>query len=140
MERADLGNPFEFWSAVRFAGLLVLYSLMVLFAMFNLTWVAQSLGNGRYLAFSILVLVPAAYATASRPMPRLATLALALLLLPQIHWTMLYVLGRQQTGGNPTIPLNAYIARNYRSGTPTLTDRGLLIAPPGYEEPAGRQE
>jgi hypothetical protein len=35
------------------------------------------------------------------------------------------------------VPHDAYLERSHRAGPPVATDKGLLVAPPGFEEPLG---
>lgn len=129
---------------LRFGLSIAAVSSLVLFALFNLTWIFASLA-GRFVLFIPLILVPLIYATAWPVLPRAATVLMALAMLPLLYWTTTWSI-RQQTQdlvalGFPGdfVPPNAYISRDYRTGPPVESKRGLLIAPSADEEIRGRR-
>ena len=70
---------------LRFGILITGISLLVLFALFNLTWIHASMA-GRFVLFVPLILVPLTAATAWPHLPRVTTVVTALAILPLIYW------------------------------------------------------
>jgi len=130
---------------LRFAALFVLVAALLLFALFNVTWVYNELSSPRYILFVPLLLVPTAFLTALPRAPRAASLALVMLLLPQLYWTGSWVWRQQRSSlaelGFPAgfATFDAYLSRDYLWGPPVRTPQGLLIPPLAGEEPKDRQ-
>jgi len=131
--------------ALRFAAQFALGAGILLFALFNVTWVFNTLSSPRYILFVPLLLVPVTFLTALPLAPRTASLVLALLLLPQLYWTGQWTARQQRStfaeldvpGG--FAPIDGYLSRDYLTGPTVRTPRGLLMPPLAGEEPKDRQ-
>jgi hypothetical protein len=132
-------------SGLRFGIAIVAISQLMLFALFNLSWVYPSI-VGRFVLFVPLLLVPLAFLTAWPAWPRWAMLALVLATVPTIYWTASWSYRQQSESlaqlGFPGnfMPPYGYISRDYRFGPNVQTDRGLLIAPSPWEETKGLKQ
>ena len=134
-------------SGLRFATRFTLLSAVLLVLLFTSVWVTSPL-SGRHVLFAVLVVGPLACIEAARVAPRIARMAILLLLLPQLYWTGLAALRLEMSWRNdpalarlPTdwlVPARAYLSRDYRSGPPVENRAGLLVAPFSFEEPRGR--
>lgn len=132
---------------LRFASRFTLLSAVLLVLLFTSVWVTSPL-SGRHVLFAVLIVGPLACLEAARGAPRIARMAILLLLLPQLYWTGLAALGLETSWRTdpalarlPTdwrVPSRAYLSRDYRSGPPVETGAGLLVAPFNFEEPRGR--
>lgn len=129
-------------SGLRFGIAFVAISQLVLFALFDLSWVFPSIA-GRFVLFVPLILLPLTYLTAGATSPRLATVAAVLAMVPTVYWLASWSERQQSESlaelGFPAnfMPPDAYISRDYRFGPNVQTSRGLLIAPSPAEEIKG---
>jgi hypothetical protein len=131
---------------LRFSAVFVLCSSAVLFALFNLTWVYNALDSSRFLLFVVLALVPFVYLHAVAKASRVAGVAIVVLLVPQVYWTVVWIHTQHTASlaelGFPKdlVPPSAYISRAYLSGPPVQSGLGTLVAPVIQEEPRGRRQ
>jgi hypothetical protein len=132
-------------SGLRFGILVTVISLVVLFALFNLTWIHASIA-GRFVLFVPLILVPLTAATAWPHLPRITTALTALAIVPLIYWlgswgTRQFTLSLAELSFPANfVPANVYISRDYVAGPNVTTKRGLLIAPDPAEESRARRQ
>jgi hypothetical protein len=130
---------------LRFGILITGISLVVLFALFNLTWIHASMA-GRFVLFVPLILVPLTAATAWPHLPRVTTVVTTLAILPLIYWlgswsTRQFTLSLAELSFPANfVPANVYISRDYVAGPHVTTKQGLLIAPDPAEETRARRQ
>jgi hypothetical protein len=133
-------------AGLRFGLLFVGYASLFTLLMFNVTFVLNALTHARYVIFIPIILLPFTFMAGVSVVPRLATAAMLLMLLPQIYWVGLEGLRQHrltlaQLGdeeGRPLtnfVPPNAYIQPTYRDGPPIESKAGILVAPIAFEEP-----
>lgn len=130
-------------AGLRFGALTTLVATACLVALFLVVAVTSPLTTLCQILFIGLILLPLTTLTAAAAHPRVVVALLVVLALPQLYWAGLYATGRQfdsrtaAHGDRATewlVPARAYISRDYRSGPPTETSKGLLIAPIAFEE------
>jgi len=130
-------------TGLRFGALTTLIAMACLVLIFSMVAVTSPLTTLRQILFIGLILLPVCALTAAAARPRIVIAVLLVLALPQLYWAALYATGRQfesrpqAHGGHVTewlVPTRAYVSRDYRSGLPTETPKGLLIAPIAFEE------
>lgn len=139
----SLGNKKA--AALRFGTTFSLCSLAILFAMFNLTWIVNDLSSSRFILYvPLLVLLPLFVLTRERA-PKAAAVVALLFLVPQVYWVANWGLRQiRETLAEQGFPEsfampNVYVSRTYLEGPPITTDRGILISPFAFNDPAGRR-
>ena len=131
-------------SALRFGTAFVAASLAILLAIFNLTWVANELTDRFLLYVPLLMLLPL-FVLARDIAPRAAMAAAVLLIIPQAYWVTNWgtrqireTLAQQGFPDSFVMP-NVYLSRSYLAGPPVTTERGILISPLAFNDPAGKR-
>lgn len=130
-------------SALRAGLLFVACGAAAIIALFNLVWIVNEL-YGVYLLFIPFVLVPLVFVVGSHRRPIAALAAMLIATVPQLYWGVrwmerqrldVHALGFTESHECAAfVPLRAYLKPAYRAGLPVETTRGLLIAPPGFED------
>lgn len=131
-------------SALRFGTAFVAASLAILLTIFNLTWVVNEL-NGRFLLYVPLLMLLPLFVLARDIAPRAAMVAAILLIIPQAYWVTNWgtrqireTLAEQGFPDSFVMP-NVYLSRSYLAGPPVTTERGILISPLAFNDPAGKR-
>jgi hypothetical protein len=127
-------------AALRFSGAFVGAAAAVTYALFNVSWVYDRLAD-RFLLFVPLAIVPLLLLAGAKWSRPVFVACAAAVLLPQFYWTAT-CLHVQTTStleelGYPTrfaTPM-ARLSVAYRSGPPTQTEHGVVLAPNSFEEP-----
>jgi hypothetical protein len=134
MVQRPAGNP-----ALRFAALFVGMSAMFTYALFNLVWVRDPIGE-RFLLFFPIILVPFwVLASARGPLAGFVVCSL-FILLPLLCWTGAGIWIRNtatfENLGFPEgfAPRSARVSSSYPQGPPRETATGLLLSPLAWEE------
>jgi hypothetical protein len=125
--------------ALRFAAVFVGLSAAFTWALFNLVWVKDPIGE-RFLLFFPIILVPLwVLASARGPLAGFVVCSL-LILLPVLYWTGTGIWIRNTATfeglGFPEgfAPRSARLSSSYPQGPPRETGSGLLLAPVAWEE------
>ena len=136
MVRRHAGNQ-----ALRFAALFVGLSAAFTYALFNLVWVRDPIGE-RFLLFFPVILAPLwILASARGPLAGFVACSL-LILLPVLYWTGAGIWIRNTATfedlGFPEgfAPRSARVSSSYPQGPPRETGTGLLLSPLAWEESA----
>jgi hypothetical protein len=139
MLRRQVGNQ-----ALRFGVLFVGLSAAFTYALFNVVWVSDPIGE-RFLLFLPIILVPFwVLASARGPVAGFVACSL-LILLPVLCWTGAGIWIRNTATledlGFPGgfAPRSARVSSLYPQGSPRETGRGLLLAPVVWEESKASQ-
>jgi len=129
--------------ALRAGLLFVACGAAAIIVLFNLVWIFNEL-YGVYLLFIPFVLVPLAFVVGSHRRPIAALAVMLIATVPQLYWGVrwmerqrldVHALGFTESHEcTAFVPLRVYLEPAYRSGLPVQTTRGLLIAPPSFED------
>jgi hypothetical protein len=131
-------------SALRFGAAFAAASLAILLVIFNLTWVVNELA-GRFVLYVPLLLLLPLFVLARDIAPKLAMAAAVLFVIPQVYWVTNWSTRQiretiaQQGFPDSFATPNAYLSRSYLEGPPVRTERGILISPLSFNDPAGKR-
>lgn len=144
-------RPFRQGLGLRLGLGFVAFAALFTLVLFTLSFVSNLLSSARFIGFLPLILLPLVFQAAEGRWPRTARIALLGLIAVQAYWTGLGA--RNQWMRSPAelgfvqdweetsfVPLDARIDRSYRGRPPLATDKGILVAPPSFEEMPGRRQ